>query len=223
MLIRTCGRPGRGPEPTDVLDYVTLATIGMSLAIVGVIFLANAMGVRRPRRFIQEFFGIKRKQHLRTVLDQLRAKAEIFVGFLFLMVGFSLQIIAELSPTFGPMPAPGPEMLRLQLQAFLTLAAGVLVLTVLLRLLCRTWSLSLFRSLLAEFFREHHDWRFENHPVVTREIGEILSIPSQQEDSISDYAARVRAALGLAPAATRRLVPDDAFLPVPNVDVSSRG
>jgi hypothetical protein len=223
MMRRTGGRADRLPESSAVLDYVTLATVGMSLAIVGVIFLANAMGVRRPRRFILEFFGIRRKQHLRTVLDQLRAKAEIFVGFLFLMVGFALQIVAQLSPSFGPVPAPAPEMLRLQLQAFLMLAAGVLVLTVVLRVLCRAWSLALFRSLLAEFFREHHDWRFENHPVVTREIGEILSIPSREDDSIGDYAARVRAALGLAPAATRRLVPDDAFLPVPNVDVPHRG
>ncbi|MHC5211626.1 MAG: hypothetical protein ACYTG2_12975 [Planctomycetota bacterium] len=206
-----------------MLDYVTLATIGMSLAIVGVIFLANAMGIRRPRRFIQEFFGIKRTQHLRTVLDQLRAKAEIFVGFLFLMVGFSLQIVAELSPSFGPMPVPGPEMMRLQLQAFLTLAAGVLVLTVVLRLMCRAWSVALFRNLLTEFFREHHDWRFENHPAVTREIGEILAIPSREDDSISDYAARVRSALGLAPLTSRRRVPDDAFLPVPKVDVPNRG
>jgi hypothetical protein len=223
MMAWNGGRPGRGAESSDVLDYVTLATIGMSLAIVGVIFLANAMGVRRPRRFIQEFFGIKRTQHLRTVLDQLRAKAEIFVGFLFLMVGFSLQIVAELSPSFGPVPAPGPEMRRLQLQAFLVLAAGVLVLTVVLRLACRVWSLSLFRRLLAEFFQEHHEWRFENHPAVTRELGELLAIPSREDDSIGDYSARVRAALGLAHGSGRRLVPDDGFHPVPKVDVTPRG
>ena len=183
-----------------VLDYFTLGTCGLAMAVVGVIFLANAMGIRRPRRFIQEYFGIQRKQHLRDVLEQLRAKAEIFVGFLFLMAGFSLQIVDELSPSLGPPPAPGATMLRLQLQAFLVLAAAVLGVTIVLRVACHGWSLALFRNLLTEFFRKHEEWRFEKHPQVTREIGEILDIEQLPDDSISDYAARVRVALRLGPA-----------------------
>lgn len=182
-----------------MLDYFTLGTCGLALAVVGVIFLANAMGIRRPRRFIQEYFGIQRKQHLRDVLEQLRAKAEIFVGFLFLMAGFSLQIVDELSPALGPPPAPGATMLRLQLQAFLVLAAAVLGVTIVLRIGCHAWSLALFRSLLTEFFRKHTEWRFEKHPQVTREIGEILDIEQLPDDSIGDYAARVRVALRLGP------------------------
>jgi len=183
-----------------VLDYFTLGTCGLALAVVGVIFLANSIGVRRPRRFIQEYFGIQRKQHLRGVLEQLRAKAEIFVGFLFLMAGFSLQIVDQLSPSLGPPPAPGGTMFGPQLQAFLGLAAGVLAVTIVLRLACRWWSLALFRRLLSDFFRQHEEWRFERHPQLIREIGEILAIEQLPDDSIGDYSARVRVALGLAPA-----------------------
>jgi hypothetical protein len=139
-----------------MFDSFTLGICGLALAVVGVIFLANAMGVRRPRRFIQEYFGIQRKQHLRGVLEQLRSKAEIFVGFLFLMAGFSLQIVDELSPALGPPPAPGPTMLRLQLQAFLVLAAGVLAVTIVLRVACHVWSLALFRSLLHRVLHQAH-------------------------------------------------------------------
>jgi hypothetical protein len=209
-----------------VFDFLTLATVGLACAIVGVIFLSNAMGVRRPRRFIQEFFGIKRPQALRTVLDQLRAKAEIFTGFLFLMVGFSLQIVAQLAPSFGPPAGNDSQSLRLQLLAFATLTAAVLLVTIVLRLLCRAWSLSLFRRLLNEFFSEHAEWHFEKHPGVTRELGEILSIPQQAEDSIGDYAARVRAALRLPPQGPpARRSPgagDDAFAPVRNVGADRR-
>lgn len=207
-----------------MFDFITLATIGLACDIVGVIFLANAMGIRRPRRFILEFFGIRRPQQLRTVLDQLRAKAEIFTGFLFLMVGFSLQIVAELAPQLGPPPAGSSQSLRLQLLAFATLAAAVLMATVLLRLGCRSWSLALFRRLLHEFFTDHAEWDFEKHPGVTREIGEILRIPQQPEDSISDYADRVRAALRLsAPTRpTRKLGGDDAFAPVRKVGADRR-
>jgi hypothetical protein len=207
-----------------VFDFITLATIGLACDIVGVIFLSNAMGVRRPRRFILEFFGINRPQALRTVLDQLRAKAEIFTGFLFLMVGFSLQIVAELAPQLGPPPASDSQSLRMQLLAFAALTAAVLLATVLLRLACRSWSLALFRSLLHEFFSEHTEWDFEKHPGVTREIGEILSIAQQPEDSISDYAGRVRIALRLvAPARpARQGGGDDAFAPVRKVGSDRR-
>jgi hypothetical protein len=204
-----------------VLDYFTLGTCGLALAVVGVIFLANAMGIRRPRRFIQEYFGIQRKQHLRGVLEQLRAKAEIFVGFLFLMAGFSMQIVSELSPSLGPPPGFGATMFRLRLQAFLALAAGVLTVTMVLRLACHAWSLALFRKLLSDFFREHVEWRFEKHPQVTREIGEILAIEQVPDDSIGDYAARVRMALKLGPAepppraiAPTRVVRGDELAPV---------
>jgi hypothetical protein len=207
-----------------VFDFITLATVGLACDIVGVIFLSNSMGIRRPRRFILEFFGIKRPQQLRTVLDQLRAKAEIFTGFLFLMMGFSLQIVAELAPALGPPARNDSQALRLQLLAFATLTAAVLLTTVLLRLVCRAWSLALFRRLLNEFFTEHAEWHFEKHPGVTREIGEMLSIPQQEDDSIGDYASRVRAALRLPPQSRpiRRIPGDDAFAPVRNVGADRR-
>jgi hypothetical protein len=202
-------------ETPALLDVINLSTIGLAFDIVGVIFLANSIGIRQPRRFIQEHFGIQRPQQLRSVLDQLRAKAEIFTGFLFLMVGFSLQIIAELAPDLlaGTVVdgSDAPALRQTQILAFAMLASVVLATTLLLRVACRLWSLRLFRKLLAEFLTDQGDWNFERHPDVTREIGEILAVPADEEDSIGDYAGRVRAALGLAAQAPRRAVRDDAF------------
>ena len=84
------------------MELISLSSVGLAFDIVGVIFLANSMGVRNPRRFIQEHFGIVRQQPLRAVHQQVRVKAQIFTGFLFLMVGFSLQIGAQLFPLSTP-------------------------------------------------------------------------------------------------------------------------
>lgn len=209
-----------------MLDVINLATIALAFDIIGVIFLANSIGIRRPRRFIHEHFGVQRPQRLRTVLDQLRAKAEIFIGFLFLMVGFSLQIVHELAPDILAGAAvsleTAPAARQEQVVAFALLASAVLIITLLLRVACRAWSLSLFRKLLAEFLTEQGDWNFERHPNVTREIGEILSVPAQEDDSIGDYSRRVRAALGLAAEAPRRAASDDAFAPVRHVGAERR-
>ena len=193
-----------------MMEFISLSSVGLAFDIVGVIFLANSMGVRNPRRFIQEHFGIVRQQPLRAVHQQVRVKAQIFTGFLFLMVGFSLQIGAQLFPQSTPI-VRGEGF---PLQAVALLLGGIIVTTILLRMAQNTWSLSVFRRLLTEFFQEHSDWNFEKHPEATREIGEILGISSKGDDSIADYAERVRAALRLTPESRRRVSADDAFAPL---------
>jgi len=200
------------------MAFLNLTTVSLALDIVGVIFLANSMGVRNPRRFIHEHFGIERQQPLRAVHQQVRVKAQIFTGFLFLMVGFSLQIVAELFPALREAPADQGEALR----AAAFLLVGIIALTILLRLAQNAWSLMLFRRLLAEFFQEHLEWNFEKHPAETREIGEILGVAPRGEDSISDYASRVRQALKLGTDGRRPAKADDAFAPLRKLGAGRR-
>ena len=207
------------PESLCVNGAINLSTVGISLDIVGIIFLANSMGIRNPRRFIQEHVGIERQQPLRAVHHQLKVKAQIFTGFLFLMVGFSLQIAAAV--------LGGGESVAAALDAgekartMLILLTGIVATTFLLRLVQSAWSLAVFRRLLTEFFQDHRDWNFEKHPSSTKEIGEILGVPRRAEDSISEYADRVQAALKLR-GEDRRPVADDAFAPIRNVGADRR-
>lgn len=196
---------------------MTLGSIALSLDVVGVIFLANSMGIRNPRRFISEHFGIEPEQPLRAVHQQLRVKAQIFTGFLFLLMGFSLQLVADVRGV--PVVAPAPDDSPVRTLAMLV--AGILVASALLRVLQNTWSLAVFRRLLTEFFQEHPDWNFEKHPKETREIGSILGVPAEDEDSIGDYAVRLRSALKLH-AGERRAAPDDAFAPIRKLGAERR-
>ena len=200
------------------MEFVNLTTIGLALDIVGVIFLANSMGVRNPRRFIHEHFGIERQQPLRAVHQQVRVKAQIFTGFLFLMMGFSLLIVAQLFPATETAPAGDGS----PFEAAGVLLGGIIVLTILLRVAQNAWSLMLFRRLLTEFFQEHSDWAFEKHPAETREIGEILGVAPLGEDSIGDYSERVREALRLAPSGRRQVSSDDAFAPLRKLGAGRR-
>lgn len=210
-------------EDAAVLEVFNLSTVGLVLDIVGIIFLANSMGIRNPRRFLNEHFGIERRQPLRAVYQQLRVKAQIFTGFLFLLIGFGLGILGAV---LGEGPAGVSEGSGgQQLRALLLVVLVVLGLTLLLRLAQNAWSLSVFRRLLCEFFQDHADWAFEKHPQDTQEIGEILGVPRQAEDSIGDYADRIRTALGLV-GDRRRLSArgqgDDAFAPLRGLGADRR-
>ncbi len=204
-----------------MLEVFNLTTVGLSLDIVGIIFLANSMGIRNPRRFLNEHFDIERRQPLRAVYQQLRVKAQIFTGFLFLLMGFGLGIVAQVLGEAPLQVAEGGG--SLQLRALLLVVLAVLGLTLLLRLAQNTWSLSVFRRLLTEFFHDHSDWAFEKHPKDTQEIGEILGVPRQAEDSIGDYADRIRGALGLGVERRRRVSSgDDAFAPLRGLGADRR-
>lgn len=204
---------------SDVLD---LSMLGLTMDIVGVIFLANSMGVRNPRRFLNEHFGVEARRPLAAVHQQLRVKAQIFTGFLFLMVGFSLGIVARISQSSGTMALNLSS--EQQARALLILVVGILGVTYALRWLQNAWSLRVFRRLLREFFQEHSDWAFEKHPNDTREIGEILGVVHEGEDSIGDYADRVRRALRLVAGERRRtpVVADDAFAPLRKLGADRR-
>ncbi len=201
-----------------------LTMLGLAMDVVGVIFLANSMGIRNPRRFINEHFGVEARKPLRTVHQHLRVKAQIFTGFLFLLVGFSLAIMAEISQPVGG----EAEALTagLQARAMMLLVLCIVAVTLVLRWLQNLWSLRVFRRLLSEFFQEHSDWAFEKHPNDTREIGEILGVVRESDDSIGDYSDRVRSALRLAPAHGQRrrsrTVADDAFAPLRKVGADRR-
>jgi len=196
---------------SNILD---LSLLGLTMDIVGVIFLANSMGVRNSRRFLNEHFGVEARKPLAAVHQQLRVKAQIFTGFLFLMVGFSLGIVARISQPSGAAALALEPWL--QARALLILVLGIVGVTITLRWLQNVWSLRVFRRLLREFFQEHSDWAFEKHPNDTREIGEILGVGHDGEDSIGDYAERVRGALRLAAGERRRtpVMADDAFAPL---------
>lgn len=201
-----------------MLASISLSTVALGCDVVGIIFLANALNLRDPRRFLGEHFGMARQQPLRAVHQQLRTKAQIFTGFLFLMVGFSLAIVAEI---FGIDAAQPAAAVGVRWRAVALLVLGILGMSIALRVAQNAWSLRVFRRLLAEFFEEHHDWNFEKHPNETRDIGEILGVPHHGDDSIGDYAQRVRAALDLGQPPGQR-AGDDAFAPLRNVGSDRR-
>lgn len=198
-----------------MLSFLTFSTVGLALAIVGVVFLANAMGVRTPRRLLAEYFGAERELDLRAVHDQLRVKAEVATGFVMLMLGFSLQIVAQLLP--APATAHAAAPLGPRLQAFLALTALVVVLASLLRLACQVWSRAAFRRLLSSFLAERGSQIIDRRPALAREIGELLGVAPHVDDSTGEYAERVRAALRLPPGAPGESSGDEPFAPVRKV------
>lgn len=176
--------------------------VGLTLNIVGIFFLASSITFKRPRRVVQEFFGIEKTGSLKAIREFLLNKVQVYIGFIFLIGGHVMQIAVLLART-------RPPGTRLFLEPnFLTivgvLVASIIGVTIVLKILQIFWSHRVFRKQLIDFFREY-DFPLEQHPALAKEIGELLEIPQVRDESIDEYLHKVRKALRIDAAEPRRL------------------
>jgi hypothetical protein len=174
-----------------------LAVIGLTCCLVGVFFLANSIIFRRPRKVIEEFFGVG-VGSLTVIRDYALNKMQVVIGFLFLNAGFLLEAFAFLD---------GLERQLLTTVICIAIVgfAGLVYLVGLI------WSRRSFRRYLSEFFGKHN-WSFTENMQMTKEIGLLLGIPHTPDMTVEDYVRKVKQALGVpleqvtsTPDRTRRL------------------
>jgi len=60
------------------------------------------------------------------------------------------------------------------------------------------WGRWTFKRLLIEFFREH-EWELVTHTDIAKEMGELLKIPRNKDDSIEEYMLKIQKALHIEP------------------------
>ncbi|HEX6883063.1 MAG TPA: hypothetical protein VF530_06755 [Planctomycetota bacterium] len=167
------------PGPADAFG------LGLVLVLIGIFLLANGLLVRNPRTLLAEHFGAPRGRlvMLRSALFQ---RLQAHLAFLFLLVGFALQV-------YGHYRAGGEvEPARFPLRWVVALALSVAALEL------GGWWLShaLFLRILRTHFRAHPPALEADLPLA-RELGELFGIASDGNDSVSSYLARIRRRLGL--------------------------
>ncbi len=181
--------------PFEALDWreCTSTVIGLTLNIVGIVFLANGITFKRPKRVLHEFFGVEKAYPLNKIRDYVLNKAQVYIGFFFLIAGYAIQIWSTLSQNQAK--GSGPEAVSTNLLfVFMILVASMILLTVILKIVQFAWTRWNFKHLMVDFFRDH-DWELVKNPEVAKQIGYLLKIPRNKDDSVEDYVMRVKHAL----------------------------
>ncbi len=182
------------------MTYPELSVVGLTCCLVGVFFLANSIIFRKLKNVIAVFFNVKMRS-LHTIKDYPLNNLQVALGFIFLAVGFLLQVYAHLAEV--------PLRTTLWL-----VCGGIVVGAVLVYLVAKSYSRHTFKKYLREFFRSHPD-AFSRDGQMVKEIGEFLGIRHTEEMTVEDYQQKVRIALriddgdhphggGLAPEGGRR-------------------
>lgn len=178
----------RGPAPLE--DPATdWGAVGLVLLLGGTFLLGNALFFRHPREFVAERFGARSAQ-LVAIREHIFQRLQVGIGFLYLLAGFGLELLARLRP-----PAATTA------HAFPTFwIAAVPLATVLLLAVGWLWTTRAFRRYVRERLAASPG-ELEADPALTKEVGELFGVEAAPEDSVASYAERVRRATGLPPLA----------------------
>lgn len=172
--------------------YLDWQIIGLTLNIVGVFFIVNSLYFKRPKRLLYEYYGIDKKRPLRSIRDNVLSMVQLVIGFVFLIVGYFLQMANHLSLTIDTRESFFSDPSVLTIVAILIISMTLV--TMVLKVFQIFWTKWSFKRLLIDFYREN-TWALEKYPHTAKQAGEILGVRRDKEDSVAEYLERVMAAL----------------------------
>jgi hypothetical protein len=178
-----------------MLDKLQAPVFGYALNVIGLFFLASAITFKKPRRQIEELLGVERSNSLTAVREQLVSQIQTYIGFVILVIGFVLLMSDALNPQQRTPPAGGGGSLT---WVIVILLASTLGTTVVLKVVQLGYVKSKFRRLLREVVRDSR-FNLEKNPQLAVQIGELLNVKKEPDQSITDYIRQVRAVLRVEP------------------------
>jgi len=175
-----------------MLEKLNPAVIGYALNVVGLFFLASAIRFKKPRRQIEELLGLERGNALHAAREHLVNQIQTYIGFVILVIGFVLLMSQALDRPAAAEPREDPNLKWI----VVILLASTLATTAVLKIVQLGFVRTKFRRLLREIVRDSK-FNLEKNPQLALQIGELLNVPKQPDQSVSDYIRLVKTTLGI--------------------------
>ena len=164
--------------------------IGLVLTVVGSFLLGNAILFRHPRALIEEYFGGggKRRTRLPAIREHVFHRAQIAVGFTYLVAGFGVQLLGRYRPVAPLEERPFP----------VAWIGAVVVLTIGLLGASWWWAKHSFRRHVREHLRREAP-DFEADLRLAREVGDLFGVLASDDDTVQSYLERLHRELRMTP------------------------
>ncbi len=186
---------------------VDIQVIGLTVQLLGILFIAISILIKKPRKIVEEVFGLVSIGRVRAMRHTVYKKNQLLLGIFFLLVGYTLQIFGLAPGTTGaasqaaapihlPMGSAEPGDTWTFLTVFGAVLGAVLALSLILNIVVFLWTKMSFRRLISDFLKEH-DFSFEENIQLTKEIGELVGVPKKNDSSIEEYVADLKESLKL--------------------------
>ena len=161
--------------------------IGLVFSAVGAFLLGNAILLRHPRSLVESYFRRSAGgsgPRLGAIREYVFQRAQIAVGFTYLVGGFGIQLLGRYRPAPANVEFPAAWV------------GAILVVTLVFLALAWWWSRHSFRRhVRVHLRREPAD--FESDLRLAREVGELFGVSSEKDDTVQSYLERLHSALRL--------------------------
>lgn len=160
--------------------------LGTCLTILGAFFLMLAIIVKSPRTIMRELLGM-RVDRLKTFKYFIAQRLEAMLGFLCILLGSSFILYAQLAAQSA------------QQNLSFYLVVTILVMGIVGLVLYRSCN-ALSRWVFVRLFRSYvtrHRLPIHRDEDLLKELGDILEIGRDEEETIETYAKKIRDRLGL--------------------------
>ena len=174
------------------MDDFDFDFLSLTLGMVGLFFICTAIMQQKPKYILEELFGVY-GGGLRQLKRSVFKKNQLVLGFSVILVGLMLRIFSHslaLESGQGILNKYNPVTLAVAMVALVAFLCGVL------NYLSRLFSKWHFRQIVIETIREHH-WPFESTVALTLEIGQLLGLKRDADDTVERYLQKLRESLQL--------------------------
>jgi hypothetical protein len=174
------------------LDFVSL-----TLAMVGLFFICCAILQKKPKHILEEAFGVA-SGCLRDLRASVFKKNQLVLGYFCIVIAIIVNIFsASIAAARGILDELQPATLA---TAFILLTA---LLCAVLNYLSRLFSKWHFKQIVREVVAENH-LPFESNVPLAIEIGHLLGLERETDDSVTSYLQKLRRFLDLPSLETPR-------------------
>jgi len=165
----------------------SLRVIALCACILGVFFLAKSIAVKSPKYMLHELlrFKVNKSRFFRNYIGQ---KLDAIIGFVFLLLGFGIQVYLEVQ---GLQEQPGEQhgldSWGIVVAVTIGASAGIVYL---LGKITRYFSGKIFVELV-RFMVETHRYPLASDESLVLELGRILRVDRDEEDTVESYTRKV--------------------------------
>jgi hypothetical protein len=179
------------PDPIRVIAFSSL--------ILGSFFLAKSISGKTPKYVLHELlsFKVNKSRFFRKYISQ---RLESVIGFMFLFLGFALQLYLEVQ-ALGDQAGPSGFdnwwlVIGITVVAMLAIALALSRIT-------RFFSNKVFVEHV-RFMVLTHGYTLEADEGLVLELGRVMRVRHDDNDTVESYSAKVRAKMGLPAAPPSR-------------------
>ena len=176
------------------MDYFERQIIAWLAILIGAFFLAKSVARRREKGQMRELLGLPtdKVKRFRNFFVQ---RLERIVGFLFMLIGVGLHIYVVIRQAQKQEGGNNPQQALADISTYLAIGIiAMLAIAALMHWVCSYFARRIFLDILG-YYMVRQGYRLEDDPTLMKQIGEMLGLKREENDTVETYRRRLEEGL----------------------------